>query len=81
MNVELKESNREIFDEFIRIVMVGLTKAQTNVSPKDYLKIRSLANHQMRNYLNTINYIKSAERKIKDQELRIAENDERNLKG
>jgi hypothetical protein len=70
-HVELKESNREIFDEFTAIVLVGLAKAQTSVSPKDYLKIKNIANHQMRNYLNTIYYIKSAERKIKEPEIRI----------
>ena len=46
---------------------MGLAKAQNAVDSKDYVKIRSLANHQLRNYLNTIYFIKTAERKIKEQ--------------
>jgi len=57
---ELKESNREIFEEFTELVLVGLGKAQNAVEWKDYVKIRSMANHQMRNYLNTIYFIKTA---------------------
>lgn len=41
-------------------MLVGLGKAQNAVEWKDYVKIRSMANHQMRNYLNTIYFIKTA---------------------
>lgn len=77
---ELKENNREIFEEFIELMLAGLAKAQNTLEDKNYVKVRAIANNEMRCYLNTIYFIKSAERKIKEQELRIQRGEEPTLK-
>lgn len=51
--------------------MVGLAKAQKMLPIEDYRKMRKLTLYEMRNYLSTIYYIKTAERKIHEQEVMI----------
>lgn len=61
-------------------MLLGLGKAKRAVPHKEYIQIRKVINNLMRDYLNTIFSIKSAEKKIKEQEIMIDKGQEIEIK-
>ena len=79
-HIEYKDGTKEakeVADEFVTTVLIGLKKAYECVSNAEYRGIKKRVNNQMRNYILSIYLIKGAERKIKEQEIELKKNGKR----